>query len=501
MIIEIEKLEDGKMRRCVSEEFIKFCNDKYPKLRDNITYRKLFMYICFGTYLHKETGNLAISYVTLARFADQFEEAKNRNFNSLKFLQDFKRDVLPEFTWSRGNNFEGCRSVDNNGLDAATRIMVAKEMGREGQKYYFDTGKLFSRQNAAKEKKTTLDLYMQDYKYFNLNETQSSIFFELKEVSLNGRIYSQALNKNINLIKEAIENIELNPLKDKITLEEKKALQYKILDAIREDPRIYYRPTPLGRTPRLHQGSSCVLGLKSTVRKAFCSGWTEADLVNSQFVILAAILDAPLCKAFIQSRQNLWKYLHNYATGSSDDPDKRYKSVYKYVIYGICFGTGKTRLSMTLKQLNALKLMDCPIIKELLEKREVWFKKIKSDGYIKDVWGIIHKIEPAGTKKDIYGNLVYAKARWEGSLAGTLIQSIEMEIIEATFEQQKKTGESFSWQIVLFQHDGIYISFNNKDRQKNVEEQIRKALKDRAEQVGKKLGLDLSGVAIDFMNL
>lgn len=500
------------MRKCTSEEFIKFCEAKYPGLVNRPDYRRMFMYLCFGTFLHVKTNKLAISYMTLAKFAGEKEAAKNKNFKAIEFLRNFKADVLPEFTWIEADEFDDgygechfdgtkyCRSVDNDGLDAETKAMAAKEVGNTGKKYYFDNGKLFSRANAAAEKKGVLAQYEKDMKSFNLNKTQQSIFDGLKEVSLNGRAYTQKLNDNLDKIETAIEKLVSNA-DDKISLEDKKIQQRKIIDCIREDPRVFYAPSALGRTCRLSATGVSAISFQSSIRKAFSSGWTEADLVSSQFVILAAILNAPISKAFIASKTHLWSYLHNFATGEEGKPSSYYKGIYKEVIYGICFGMGDDTIENRLKSTGLDKLLKCPIIEELLTLRRKWFKKINENKYVTDVWNNKHELKDAGTVKDIYGNLVHDRARWAGSLAATKIQSIEMEIVEAAFSAQKSLGEKYNWQITMFQHDGFTISFGTKERKEFIQEQIKKAIKDRAKKIGEKLDLDLSGVDIEFNDL
>jgi hypothetical protein len=39
-----------------------------------------------------------------------------------------------------------------------------------------------------------------------------------------------------------------------------------------------------------------------------------------------------------------------------------------------------------------------------------------------------------------------------------------MEIISAAFEYEKEYGESRNFKIVLFQHDGVCLSINNKQK-------------------------------------
>lgn len=504
------------MKKCTSKEFIEYCDAKYPALKDNLAYRRLFFYLLFGTYedhYHQDGYEdrdcpLVLSYKKLCSILD-YNIDSHSHPPVFKLLTDFKTFVLPNFEW---NDYEKpdyntwekkygkCRTVRKTGIDCDVWEMARKELQAKGKaKYFYDTKRAFAGLNLVRDRADILAEYAEASKCFNLNPTQQLILDQLNLISLDGQCFKHKLTENRVLVEQAIDNLQAKPT-DKVSLQEKKDLQRNILGSIEEDGRVFYRPTPLKRTPRLHHSTDCVLSLKSEVRKALCHGWTEADMVSSQLQILASLLDAKLCKAMLAT-QNVWLYLNKGIA-----PTKDQKSVYKQLVYGICFGTSERRsdnsLYNLLKPIGRLDLLKDPIIRELLDKRTPWHESINTDGYITDVWGEKHYLESKGWKTDIYGDKVrMIKDRWAGSLAGTKIQSIEMEIVSAVFEYERTCPKSQAFKIVLFQHDGFAISFYDKSTKATVQRRLNEALAAKAKTVGDKLGLDLSGMRLEFTDL
>lgn len=502
--------QNQPMKKCVSKKFLDYCDFKYPALINRKDFRRMFMYLAFGTYVdkfneQKNDGALVLSYQKLAEIAERKTEAQQRNFKAIMFLNEFKKLVLPGFVWNEaeqpkdGTWLGKCRTVKHSGLDAADSEFIQNEYGWEGEKYYFDSGVKFTNVVKAANRKTELEQYLEEMETFQLNSTQKKILNGMKVVSLNGRAFTKKLYDNKEEILQSIKDLTPKDT-DKITIEEKREMQLKILESIKEDGRVFYRPTPLGRTPRLHATNECVLTLKSPVRKAFCKGWIEADLVSSQFVILAALLDAPISKAFIKSEQNLWKYL-NEASGGIGKPQGKDKEPFKTLIYGICFGLSKTEALAKLKNAGKESLITNPMVEELFNRRQKWFDHIKHMGYVTDIWGNKHPLENAGRREDIYGNYVFAKERWEGALAATKIQSIEMEIISSIFDCQEKYGENYFFNVTLFQHDGFTFSAGKKQCIEVIQSRLNTYVQNKAMQVGEKLDLDLSAVKLEFNQL
>ena len=336
--------------------------------------------------------------------------------------------------------------------------------------------------------KLSLAEYEKQRASFGLNATQQKIYDGLQAVSLNGRAFAQKLNENLEHVLAAIDALQCSP-EDVLTIEQKRLRQRKIIEAIKEDSRVFYRPSALGRSPRLYATNESVLSLQSSVRKAFCRGWVEADLVSSQFIILAGILNAPIALGHIATMQetgwHLWTYLHE-ASGGQGRPTGRDKAILKELVYGICFGMSVKTITKRLAQAGKSQLRKDPLIRELLRKRAQWFQEIKRAGYILDVWGNRHEM---------------AEDRWEGSLAATFIQAIEMEIISAVFDYQERAGGTYDFKVMAFQHDGFTVSVSDKARYEYMKKGMNRAVKAKAREIGKQLGIKLEAVTLEFTQL
>lgn len=488
------------MKKCVSKNFLEYCNKKYPAIKNNIEYRKMFIYLLYGTYTEIHDNDHKNNLLLPMKIMRNIVDLKSHRTSVESFLKNFQKDVLPNFTWSDPQYYNDfifgkCRSVTNKGLDDEDIRLSRQEIYFTGNKYYFDTESCFNGRNKNKQKNEVLQKYKNDSEHFALNETQKLIMDELSEVSLNGGIFTRKLKQNKKIIHNTIDNLNCE--------EERKDLQRNIIGSIDEDARIFYKPTPLKHTCRLYHSTDCVLSLKSDVRQSFCHGWTEVDLSSSQFYIVAAILNATLSLNFLESNKNIWTYLNNDCV-----PNKEEKSVLKQFLYSICFGMGekpgpysKTTLTDILTPINRLDLLKNPIIRELLDKRDTWHKDIKAKTYVFDIWGEKHCLEKKGIKTDIYGNkVIMARDRWSGALAATYIQSIEMEIMHSIF-QYKQNNYTKQFNIVLFQHDGITISFTDKSKKELIQKQLQAVVKNKAIEIGKRLDIDISHMHLEFKDL
>jgi hypothetical protein len=154
----------------------------------------------------------------------------------------------------------------------------------------------------------------------------------------------------------------------------------------------------------------------------------DCDLRSSQFAILAAKLNAPISQAFIASGESIWRELYRYLSGVDAAPPPETKKVLKEAMYSLCFGKGERKLRALLDPFRIAKVLRHPIFHELLMLRREWFEQIGKAGGAPDVWGQWHlidnRIDPATGKTK----------RWAGAIGGTVIQSIEMEIIAPIFD-------------------------------------------------------------------
>lgn len=487
--------DDEYMKRISSKELINYYEYKYPGLKGNQNYRMLFLHSLYSTFVDVETNKTLIPYNILCYMNDV--DPKDKNFNSTKFLENYKNDVVSKFEWSESRNSK-CRSIIYNGLDNDDMKRNFDELKNNlsiKDKYYFVNEKKVNKITLSETRKEDIKEYHNRLVIAerSMNETQLQILKIISKTGLNAAIYTKLYEKNKQLIIDTINNLQPK-LDDKISIEEKKIQQLKIIHSIEEDSRIFYLPTPMMRTPRLHAFGECAISLNSSVRKAFCHGLFECDLVSSQFIIISNLLNATLAKKLINSKMNLWTYLNNGII-----PEKNIKSVLKTFIYSLCFGETISHMKKNLSLINREDLLEFPMIKELLDKRRELFAKIKKEGGMVDIWLKKQELYHEGRKENIYGEFQLCKERWEGSILGSIIQSIEMEIILGVI---KYIGsQSTKAAIILFQHDGFTLHINKAEIE-TIQNGINKALRLSTKRVSNMLdNIDLTDMKMEIIKI
>lgn len=456
----------------VSRSFRQFVLAKYPALSGSEPFLRLFHYLCFGSFFDTSTKRLVIPTTTIAELAGR--EPGDHHFNGQVALERLRAKVLPGLTWSGhewqcANSYRGkAREILDPGFDAEMKTALHDEyLSASEDLVDFVTGQPYAPSNRYWERDAATAEHEKVLARIPLNATQAKILAYLRDLPY-GHLFIRKLEKNREGIKAAIE----------VLPPEVRDVRWRILASVRRNPTVYYQPSARERTCRLSGRGDTILGLKSSVRKAVCAGWVECDLRSSQFAILASKLKAPISQAFVASGESIWRAFYEHTHGVNADPPPEIKKVFKEAMYSICFGKGVENLTWMLQENGQLKLLSHPIIQELLKLRKAWFERIRKDGGARDVWGrwqsLDHSIDPI-TKKT---------RRWAGSVAGSVIQSIEMEIIAPIFDVARKYGTSDQFTICLFQHDGATISFYSKEKTPRAQAKLKKAVEDRAAELG-----------------
>lgn len=468
------------MRKAVSANFRKFVFNKYPNLcNDNPMselYRNFFRYLCFSTNVDKREG---MTKDMLLIPHQKLKEFTNKPLSGQFILDNMKKDVLPNLVWSEPSQFSNdgigysgtCRRILNDGFDDEMNEELELELQRipranSGFVFFF-SGNNFDKYCIRQQRLQELSNHIDYIETFELNPTQRKIYDYLDHS--NGEINVRKLTMNAAAIENAIIQIE-NPNSRKI--------QRRILSSITGFPKVLYAPSKEDRTPRLSCTNDSFITLKREVRKAFSIGWTEVDLESSQFCIFSKEVNAPLSESLIASDHNIWEYFAS-TCGVELTPMVK-NDVFKPTMYGIVFGQGDRKRNARLKKYNFLNLLDNPIINELLEYRNIYYKKIQDDGFIYDAWG--NKLD-LKERTELFDKLKLKKNPI-ASLVSSRIQSIEMAIIEPIYDIAIEHGERYQFQIMGHQHDGMTMSFNNKERQQYVLRLMREAVSERAKQFG-----------------
>jgi len=367
------------------------------------------------------------------------------------------------------------RRILNDGFDAETRerrdaeLVLRPDANRFVGMVDFDTGEGF---RSHRRDKLTPEAWAKHRALLDvaaLHPTQAKLVDYLDALD-GGRLFLPRLLQNKDQIEAAIATIE----KPKVV-----NIQRRILAAIQEQPQVFYRPSPGGRTCRLNACGDTVIHLKKNVRKAFCAGWTECDLRSSQFAILAATLDAPVSKALIARGESLWRSLYLHTHHAESNPPDAIKKILKEAVYSVAYGKTAANLRRFLRRHDLGRLLDHPVFQELLQLRTEWFARIDAAGGAEDVWGTWHAIRPQREcSRD-------QRPRLARHIAATVIQSWEMEIIAPIFDVARTHGGTYQFGIVLFQHDGATISFRARGKRKEkAMSLLREAVDARARELG-----------------
>lgn len=464
----------------VSRSFRTFVLSKYPALEGNEPFLRLFHYLCFGNFFDKETHRLVVPTRMMSeRF---YAQPYHPRFNGKAVLESFRSAVLPNLAWTRHevevvDSWNGkARQIQNLGFDAEMQQALRAECLRSSDDLVdLVTGAPYSRNRRYRETYEATARYEQELAQVPLNATQEKILDYLRDLNY-GHLFLRKFDDNLKAFEAAIETLA----------PEVRETRYRILASARRNPVIYYLPSAKERTCRLSGHGDSILGLKSSVRKALCAGWVECDLRSSQFSILAAKLKAPISRAFIASGDSIWRSFYQHTHGINEDPPKAIKKVFKEAMYSLCFGKGVGNLTRMLNDHKLVKLLSHPILQELLTLRTVWFEEIRDAGGAFDVWGRWQAL-------DLSKDLVTKKTRrWEGAVAASVIQSIEMEIIAPIFDVANANRTSSKFTICLFRHDGATISFNDKDRVEGTQNRLKKAVEARAKELGVSTVLDFT---------
>ncbi len=460
------------MQPYVSRQFRQFILNKYPVLKDNEPFIRFLNYLCFGNFFDKDTHHLVLPTTKMAE--DFYQKPYDHHFNGKAVLEDFRDQVLPDLEWTTHtlnspNSYKGkARQISNLGFDAEMQDALHWEcLNPSKDQVDLITGEPHLRKDRYQKAKAETAQYERELAQLPLNATQSKILGYLRDLPY-GHLFLRKFGENKDAVQVAIG--KLAP--------EVQEIQYRILASASRNPRLYYAPSANGRTCRLSAQGDSILGLKKEIRRAATKGWVECDLRSSQFAILAAKLEAPLAQAFIASGESIWREFNRHLFGVNANPSNEIKKVLKETIYSICFGKSVYALRQLLLQHGIPTLLDHPILQELLTLRTQWFERIEKDGGAVDVWGQWHALDQTVdpvTKKT---------TRWAGAIAGTVIQSVEMEIIAPIFDVAEKHGKSDQFTVCLFQHDGGTISFNDKTRMARAQTKLKKAVEDRAKELG-----------------
>ena len=223
--------------------------------------------------------------------------------------------------------------------------------------------------------------------------------------------------------------------------------QLNILNAIADQPKVFYRPSRNGNTDRLFGNGPNITNLKKEVRKALTKDWVECDAKNLHLAIVGKLWKIESLQSFLSKGNSFWKYIQNALQVEGEDSKKYIKEATYGLVYGMSKKNLEERLDSQLGMGMGKKFLNISLIKDILSARKEVINYHMNIGEIEDCFGTKFAV----TKENIL------------SLLSRVCQSYELKLIRSIYKLTDKCNEDFI--ITLYQFDGLSIKFNcNRDK-------------------------------------
>jgi len=418
--------------------------------------------LLFSPHLCKDTGHVRVGRCALASDEGMLRLAFSRNYGGLRLLRRFKREVCGDegFTWSEHRwKDRRCRTAVISlptGIAAFRDALESSELTGDDLVYFVSGRKGNDRERRRLQKERQEEALAMPRAYC----TDAAMIVEY----LNQRP-SNSYKAILKHEEEARAYIATLPGQKMVT-------QRRVLEAILACPQQLYGPSSAERTVRvfgLGEGLTCA---SKGLRRILCQDWVEVDLCNAQLAIVARLWNMPDITAFLREHGSIWpRLLSRLGVGEGALRYDEIKGVCKRALYAIIFGMRAHGVKRLLREeLGALgvddplRLLDDPIMSQLLERRKLQ----------------IEQLLEAGGAFTIYDQWLPAKNRAQvRSVLAQQAQAVELKLIVPIYELAKDTRD---FRVMLHQHDGVSIHFQR--RREMWQRRINEAVDQRAKELG-----------------
>ena len=279
--------------------------------------------------------------------------------------------------------------------------------------------------------------------------------------------------------------------------------QMRCLEAVKEAPRPRYFVS--SNSPRLFPVSDHLTGLKAEVRRALLAGLVEVDLASCHLAVLAAMLDLPTVREFLDTGESVWDHLFqemDLSEAVDGDPSlrKRIKGVLKQeglypALYGRQRGYVVRRVNDELAEALqgtgyrgrfrdvGKRFVEHPMIAEILGATATKLAEIEEEGHVMDVDG--HVISLPLHVGDV--------PLTDGATSKTALcyaaSVVELKLMHAIVRlQEEQNGRRF--RVLLWQHDGVSLQITDKRWTAHVVREVQEAVAREAASLGVRTRLE-----------
>lgn len=246
-------------------------------------------------------------------------------------------------------------------------------------------------------------------------------------------------------------------------------------------------------TPRIYTDGSSAAGLSSEVRKVLFGGGKatfHGDLAAAQLAILAHVWGLEITGDLLASERKVWPSILNSA-GLADTEENR--GHIKKFVYSTAFGKEESHLkgfaTEKLGRQGSLRLLDTPIIQELLAGRRQRQQQMREEGGFIDPFGVKRTLADVGERK--HKGKLPTEEKVLSRLLAYEAQAYELALMEPVLRLAQDTKEFRIW---FWLHDGVYFRITQPERTDYYLKKLMEAVGEKAKELGIQTRLEIERI-------
>ena len=425
-----------------------------------------------------QPGCSRVGYYTSAILQGRLAEAKQRNFCSGPYLADsvgrlascpglFDEISLTGYSRMRGRSREVIYSLAEPYRDLIREENVRRFYGRDHQLCMLVSGWPCDRYSTAMDRRALeirLDRRLQSRDWGCSRTLEFARHFNQKPS--NG--FTNMVRSNLELVAESIYG---QPT-------ERHEHLFNFAVGVIDCPKPLYQPSSKGRTSRVFPACSCLLTVPREMRKDFCAGCYDCDIVNSQLCIAGHRWDIPELLDFCKTGESIWQVMETDLGISIAGERKRvlkHEGLYP-LMYGRTVARALSRLieSGQFTPEEAESFLQHDLITALIDARDRVIARAVQEGTYTTFYGAclpVIKEVPPGRKRP----------KWNiHSILAHDAQDVEMELMASLLPFD---DPQFA-RLVLFQHDGMTVRFADRARVEKSQQRMLRIFEEHARAMG-----------------
>ena len=437
---------------------------RWPGLDKNPAYWRLLLYLVSGGQPDDETGEPVIPAALLAEFEGRVAQHTARYYVAKDFLEAFRRDVLPDFSYGDADHSESrARTVTNRGLPPEVFVwfdrMQVELAGGAGDVVDAVTGRKRSRSVVAAERRADFEEVEAFVRAYHVSPEARAVIGYHNELPA---------NRFAAVVRDF--QAEALDVAGSLPSVEARRQAFAVLAQIRLFPKPLLRPVENSARPFSLRPS--LLTVKSGVRRVFTQRWVDYDLATAQLAIVAREWAVPGLLSFLAVGESVWAYLFEAL-----DVGSELKPALKTAVYSLVFGASKGAIRRDLMSDSGRigvdeAFFEAPLVKEVYDARERRIRDLLDARGGSTSLGRDIRI-PYGTWQE--------RAAYARSILAQQAQAIELQLIHPVYELAATTDQ---FTVMLYQFDGITVSFRDERSAAYWHGRIVGAVADAAESLG-----------------